>query len=54
MICGKYEDWQEIKRLIVRRADKILVSGGGLKNTHTGNTRGPPGVKNCNPDNLIW
>ncbi len=42
--------WVFIECLIVRHADEIWVSGGGLKLTHTGNTRGPPGVWNCNPD----
>ncbi len=40
--------------IIVRHADEIWVSGGGLKLSHTGNTRGPPGVWNCNPDDPIW
>ncbi len=39
---------------IDRHADEFSVSGGGLKSTHTGNTRGPPGVWNCNPDDPIW
>ena len=39
---------------LVHHADKFLVSAGGLKSTHTGNTRGPPGAWNCNPDDLIW
>ncbi len=29
---------------LVCHADEFLVSEGGLKSTHTGNTRGPPGV----------
>ncbi len=36
----------------VLHTDEIWVSGGGLKLTHTSNTRGPPGVWNCNPDDL--
>ncbi len=36
-------------KLVVHHADEFSVSGGGLKSTYTGNTRGPPGVSNCIP-----